>query len=172
MANTTTHKAQDTANKGAEQAKGAVATGAEKAKDMAHSAVDRTKDAAQAGIDKARDAANAGFEKARDVAQTGWDKTKDAAQAAGHMATHATESVGGGMESLAGTIRDKAPREGMLGNAASTVADSLEQGGRYIREEGLSGMADELTNTIRRNPLPAVLIAVGIGFLLARATRS
>jgi len=171
MANTTTHKAQDTANKGADQAKGAVSSGAEKAKDMAHSAVDRTKDAAQGGIDKARDAANAGLEKARDVAQAGWDKAKDAAQSASHMATHAGESVGGGMESLAGTIRDYAGG-GTLGGAASTVADTLEQGGRYLREEGLSGMADELTNTIRRNPLPAVLIAVGIGFLLARATRS
>jgi hypothetical protein len=160
MANTTTHKAQDTANKGAEQAKGAVSSGAEKAKDMAHGAIDRTKDAAQAGIDKAKD-----------VAQAGWDKTKDAAQSASHMATHATESVGGGMESLAGTIRDNAPG-GMLGGAASTVADTIEQGGRYLREEGLSGMADDLTNTIRRNPLPAVLVAVAVGFLLARATRS
>jgi hypothetical protein len=172
MANTTTNKAQDTANKTADQARSAVSSGAEKAKDMAHSAIDKTKDAAQAGVEKARDLANTGFEKARDTAQAGWDKTKDAAQTAGHMATHATESVGGGMESLADTIRDRGPREGMLGNAASKVADTLEQGGRYIKEEGLSGMADDLTNTIRRNPLPAVLIAVGIGFLLARATRS
>jgi len=172
MANTTTHKAQETASKTAEQAKSAVSSGAEKAKDVAHSAIDRTKDAAQAGAEKARDLANTGYEKAKDAAQAGWDKTKDAAQAAGHMATHASETVGSGMESLAGTLRDKAPREGMLGNAASTVADTLEQGGRYIREEGLSGMADDLTNTIRRNPLPAVLVAVAIGFLLARATRS
>lgn len=161
MANTTTQKAQDTANKTAEQAKGAVSSGAEKAKDVAHTAVDRTKEAAQAGVEKARDLANTGVEKA-----------KDAAHNAGHMAEHATESVGGGMESLAGTIRQKAPHEGVLGSAASKVADTLEQGGRYIKEEGLSGMADDLTNTIRRNPLPAVLVAVALGFLLARATRS
>jgi hypothetical protein len=161
MANTTTHKAQDTANKTAEQAKGAVSSGAEKAKDVAHTAVDRTKEVAQAGVEKARDLANTGVEKA-----------KDAAHSAGHMAEHATESVGGGMESLAGTIRQKAPHEGVLGSAASKVADTLEQGGRYIKEEGLSGMADDLTNTIRRNPLPAVLVAVALGFLLARATRS
>jgi ABC-type transporter Mla subunit MlaD len=160
MANTTTHKAQDTASKTADQAKGAVSSGAEKAKDVAHSAIDRTKEAAQAGVEKARDAA-----------QAGWDKTRDAAQGAGHMATHATDSVGSGMESLAGTLRDNAPG-GTLGNAASTVADSLERGGRYIREEGLSGVADDLTGTIRRNPIPSVLVAVAIGFLLARATRS
>jgi len=160
MANTTTHKAQDTASKTADQAKGAVSSGAEKAKDVAHSAIDRTKEAAQAGVEKARDAA-----------QAGWDKTRDAAQSAGHMATHATESVGSGMESLAGTIRDSAPG-GTFGTAASSVADTLERGGRYIREEGLSGMADDLTGTIRRNPIPSVLVAVAVGFLLARATRS
>jgi len=160
MANTTTQKAQDTANKTADQAKSAVSSGAEKAKDAAHGAIDR-----------ARDAANSGMEKAKDVAQAGWDRAKDAAQAAGHTATHATESVGSGMESLAGTLRDNAPG-GMFGTAASSVADSLERGGRYIREEGLSGMTDDLTETIRRNPIPAVLIAVGVGFLLARATRS
>jgi hypothetical protein len=157
MANTTTNKAHDAVSSTAQQAKGTV---------------DKAKDAAHTGIDKAKDLASTGYEKAKDVAQAGWDKTKDAANAAGNMAENATSSVGGGMESLAGTIRDKAPREGMIGSAASTVADSLEQGGRYLREEGLGGMADDLTNTIRRNPLPAVLVAVAVGFLLARATRS
>jgi ElaB/YqjD/DUF883 family membrane-anchored ribosome-binding protein len=157
MANTTTNKAHEGVSSTAQQAKGAV---------------DKAKDAAHTGIDKAKDLASAGYEKAKDVAQTGWDKTKDAANAAGHVAENATSSVGGGMESLAGTIREKAPQEGMLGNAASTVADTLEKGGRYLREEGLGGMADDLTDTIRRNPLPSVLVGVAIGFLLARATRS
>jgi len=164
MANTTTHKAQDTVGRTAEQAKGAVSSGAEKAKDMAQTAIDKTKDAAQAGMEKARDAAQAGMDKARDLASTGYDKAKDAAEGA-------TSSVGSGMESLAGTIRDHSPG-GMLGSAASSVADTLEKGGRYIREEGLGGIADDLTGTIRRNPIPSVLVAVALGFLLARATRS
>jgi ElaB/YqjD/DUF883 family membrane-anchored ribosome-binding protein len=150
MANTTTNKTHDAVSSTAQQAKDAVSSAAEKVKD----------------------AANTGAEKAKDVARAGWDRTKDAAQAAGHVAENATSSVGGGLESLAGTIREKAPQEGMLGNAASTVADTLEKGGRYLREEGLGGMADDLTNTIRRNPLPSVLVGVAIGFLLARATRS
>jgi len=149
MANTTTNKAHEAVSSTAQQAKDAVSGAAEKVKD----------------------AANTGVEKAKDVARAGWDRTKDAAQAAGHMAENATSSVGGGLESLAGTIREKAPHEGMLGSAAATVADSLEKGGRYLREEGLGGMADDVTDTIRRNPLPSVLVAVAIGFLLARATR-
>jgi hypothetical protein len=60
----------------------------------------------------------------------------------------------------------------MLGTAASTVADTLEHTGRYIQDEGLAGMADDVTELIRRNPIPAMLIGVGIGFLLAKVMRS
>lgn len=164
MANTTTHKAQDTANKTADQAKNAVSTGAEKAKDTAHSAIDKTREAVNTGMEKAREMAGTAYDRTKDAAQAGWDKARDTAE-------NSSSTVGGGMESLAGTVRDYAPG-GMLGSAASTVADSLEQGGRYLREEGFSGMADDLTKTIRRNPIPSVLVAAAFGFLLARATRS
>jgi hypothetical protein len=33
-------------------------------------------------------------------------------------------------------------------------------------------MADDVTELIRRNPIPAMLIGVGIGFLLAKVMRS
>jgi uncharacterized membrane-anchored protein YhcB (DUF1043 family) len=32
-------------------------------------------------------------------------------------------------------------------------------------------MAEDLTSLIRRNPIPAMLVGVGLGFLLARMTR-
>jgi hypothetical protein len=76
------------------------------------------------------------------------------------------------MKTLAGTIRQQGPREGMLGDATSTVAKTLEQGGRYLEKEGLTGMADDLTEIIKKNPIPAVLVGVGIGFMLAQLTRS
>jgi len=60
----------------------------------------------------------------------------------------------------------------VLSSATDTVASGLEQGGRYIQQEGLSGMADDLTTLIKNNPIPALLVGVGIGFLLARITRS
>jgi ElaB/YqjD/DUF883 family membrane-anchored ribosome-binding protein len=74
------------------------------------------------------------------------------------------------MQSLAHTIRENAPREGMIGRASSSVAQGLESGGKYLKEEGVSGMVDDLTEVVRRNPLPAVLIGIGVGFLLARLT--
>jgi hypothetical protein len=74
------------------------------------------------------------------------------------------------MQSLAGTLRDRGPHEGMLGSASTTVAGALESGGRYLQEEGFSGMMDDVAGIIRRNPIPAVLIGIGLGFLIARTT--
>jgi len=159
--NTTSQQAKSAVSSGVDKVKDAVQTGADKTKDMAHTAIDKARELAATGADKVKDAAHAGYEKAKDLASS-----------AGKMAENASSTVGSGIESFAHTIRENAPHEGMLGSAASTVANTLEQGGRYLREEGLSGIADDMTNTIRRNPIQSILVAVAVGFLLARATRS
>jgi hypothetical protein len=48
----------------------------------------------------------------------------------------------------------------------------LESGGRYLQQEGLSGIMDDVTELVKRNPIPALLLGIGIGFILARATSS
>lgn len=108
--------------------------------------------------------------KAQDVAASVTDKAKQAANTLSQKAEDATQAVGSGLRSMAGTLRDKGPQEGMMGNASSTLASSLESSAKYLQEEGLKGMADDMTNLIRRNPLPAMLVGVGLGYFLARAT--
>lgn len=135
-----------------------------------HEAKEKAQNAASNVADKARDAAGNVADKARDVASTVGHKVSDAASTVGHKADDAACSVGHGMQSFAGTLREKLPHEGMMGSASSTIADTIERGGRYLEEEGLSGVAEDLTSLVRRNPIPSVLIAVGVGFLLARAT--
>jgi hypothetical protein len=127
----------------------------------------------QAGnvADKAKDAATSTMERAKDVAALAADKAKDLGRSAADMADNATAKVGSGIESVAGTLRDKAPHEGMVGTAANKVADTLERTGRYLEEEGLSGIAGDVTDLIKRNPIPALLVGIGIGFLLAQALR-
>jgi ElaB/YqjD/DUF883 family membrane-anchored ribosome-binding protein len=72
---------------------------------------------------------------------------------------------------LADTVRRQGPHEGMLGQATSTVASGLDQAGRYIEDKQLSGMADDVGGMIKAHPIPAVMIALGVGFLLGRALR-
>jgi len=84
----------------------------------------------------------------------------------------AAGTVGEQMTSLAGTIREKGPHTGMIGSAACGVAKTLERGGRYLQREGFRGLGEEMTNFIRHNPIPALLAGFGVGYLIARATRS
>jgi len=118
--------------------------------------------------DMAKDTASKAGSFVKDAASTVASKTEDAASYVAHKAEDATTAVGQNMKNLAGTIRSNAPHEGMLGTAGSAVASTLESCGRELEEHGLSGVADDLTSMVRRNPVPAVLIGIGLGFLLAR----
>jgi hypothetical protein len=124
-----------------------------------------------AGVaNQAKELASDAGAKAKDVASTVAQKAGDAASFVGKKAEDAASAVGSGMKSLAGTIREHTPDQGALGSAKSAVADTLESGGRYLQEHGLSGIADDVATLIKRNPIPALLAGIGIGFLVARAT--
>jgi ElaB/YqjD/DUF883 family membrane-anchored ribosome-binding protein len=109
-------------------------------------------------------------DQAKSAAQNVGEKARQAGEYARDKADSAVSGAGKGMESLAGTIRDRGPQEGLLGKATSGVANTLDSAGRYLDEHGMSGMVDDMTSMIRNHPLPAVLIGVGIGFMLARLT--
>jgi hypothetical protein len=95
-----------------------------------------------------------------------------AASAVGKKADNLTSSAGAGLKNLGETLGQKAPHEGVLGDASQAVANTIKESGRYLEEAGLSGIADDVTALIKRNPVPAVLVGLGIGFLLGRALRS
>jgi len=100
------------------------------------------------------------------------DLTSSAMTTAQKKADDATEALGGGMRSLAGTLREKAPMGGTMGQMASTAATTLDRTGRYLQEEGLSGMTDDVMHMVRKHPLPALAIALGAGFFLAQLCSS
>jgi aspartokinase-like uncharacterized kinase len=116
-------------------------------------------------VDKAKDAVSQTGEAISQAAST-------AAHAVGQKAEDATSAVGGGIQTLADKVRDQGPNQGMLGSATRTVADSLDQAGQYIEDKHLAGMMDDVTGLIKRNPLPAILVGIGIGFLIGRTLRS
>ena len=99
------------------------------------------------------------------------DKARQTISAAGDQADSATSAVGSGMSSLAESIRGTMPREGVMGTTTEKVANTLESGGRYLQEEGFAGIIEDVTNVVRRNPLPALCLGVGLGFILARTLR-
>lgn len=129
----------------------------QKAKDVASNVAERTKELGENVSDQAQNMAERGGELASGL---------------GERAGETVSAVGGQMRNLAGTIRAKAPQEGMVGSAASAVANTLESGGSYLEEQSLSDMAEDLSAVIRRYPIASVMIGFGCGLLLARSFRS
>jgi ElaB/YqjD/DUF883 family membrane-anchored ribosome-binding protein len=114
--------------------------------------------------------ANDAADKAKSVASDVADKAKSAAGYVQDKADQGVSYTGERLESLGQAVRDRGPQSGMLGSANQAVASTLEQTGEYLHEKGVSGMAGDLTNMIKNNPIPSLLIGVGLGFLLARLT--
>jgi len=127
-------------------------------------------------VGKAKDMASDAASKVKDMASDAYDKAKEGvssmSDAAGRKMDDATSSVGSGMQSLGQKIKESGPHGGYLGSATRSVGDSLVEGGRYLEKEGLGGIAEDLGGVIKRNPVPAVLCAIGVGFLLGRSMRS
>jgi ElaB/YqjD/DUF883 family membrane-anchored ribosome-binding protein len=145
--------------------------GAQKLESQAGRMATEAMDKAQQLMDKARDTtANVG-EKAREAASNLGDKARDSAAALKERADDTLSTVGQKMTSLGENLREKAPREGMLGSAASTMADNLRSSGRYLQEHNLDGMGRDVENLIRQYPIRALLIGVGVGCLLGMALR-
>jgi hypothetical protein len=152
------------------------------AREQADEAKGHLQQAGAAARDAASSAAGAAAEKAQETASGLGQRVQDVAsnvsQRAGEMASTAAEktddaisSVGQRMTSMAGSLRQSAPREGVIGSAATAVADRLETGGRYLQQHGVGEMTDELAGVIRRNPLPALGVAFGVGVLIGLAMR-
>lgn len=123
--------------------------------------------------DKANEAGKYVSDSAKQMASSAMDSCGSAASFVGHKADDARCAVGSSMKSAADSIRGAAPQEdGMMHSAADSFAATLESAGKYIEDQDFSAMTEDLTNVIRRNPIPAVCIAAGLGFLLARACTS
>lgn len=102
-----------------------------------------------------------------------------AASAVGVMATHAacdvsrkaddlTARAGVGIQELGDRLSHSAPQEGMLGGASQSVARAVKGSGEYIEHAKLSGITEDIAQVIRRNPIQAVLIAIGLGWYVGR----
>jgi len=145
------------------------------AKDKAAAGIDKAKDVATNLGEKASDLASNVAQGARRISENIGDKASDLAsnvtQGArrlgdnlGEKAQDAMHAVSSGMRQAGDAIREHIP-------SGSRVADAFQSTGQYI-EKGLGNASEDFIGAVRRNPVPALLCAAAVGFLLARATRS
>src|SRR5262249_53692597 len=140
---------------------------AETAKERLQQAGSETRQAAASAASglsqKAQETASNIGERARSLASDVSQRARHVAEGAENKADDALSSVGQRMSSVAGSLRQSAPREGVVGSAAGAVADRLESGGRYLQEHGVSEITDDLGGVVRRHPFPALCLAFGVG---------
>jgi len=127
---------------------------------------------AQHHTDKAKDAMHTATDAAKDAASQVGQAVSSAAGTVGRKAEDWTAAAGQKVENLADTLRHSGPDKGMLGKANEALAEGIERTGEYLHEKRLSGMMDDMTDLIKRNPIPALLVGLGIGYLLGKSLRS
>lgn len=126
-----------------------------KAQELASSVAKEVQDVATDVSKKAQDWAGNVANKAQETASAVVDKADSGIAAVGHE-----------MSALGGTVRKAAPQNGMIGSAATVVADELQAGGQYLEGHGLEAIGKDLTEVVRRHPIPSLLVGFGIGCLL------
>ena len=122
-------------------------------------------------IDTAKDLGAQVMDKAKDTVASVGEMASQACTTVGKRADDLTATAGADIKKFGDTISEKAPHDGLIGHASQAMAETIKGGGRYIEEAKLSGMADDVTHLIQRHPMPAVLICLGVGFMLGRALR-
>jgi len=123
-------------------------------------------------LEKAKEAGAQAVENAKDAVAAVGVMAGEAVAAVGKKADDLTAGAGSDIKKWGDTLSKNSSQHGLLGHASQAVADTLKDGGRYLEDAKLTGMADDVSKLIQRNPVPAVLIGIGIGFILARALRS
>jgi len=169
-------------NKGSssfEQGKQSAQHAGEKAKEGFSAVAEKAKEGVQqiregigAAADKAREAVGSAVEKAREGLSSMGESASHMASAAVNKADDAVSAAGRKLEDWGEGVRSRTPNEGLLGSASEAVACTLEKSGKYLEDHGVSGMVEDVTDMIKRNPIPALFVGIGIGFLLAKALSS
>jgi ElaB/YqjD/DUF883 family membrane-anchored ribosome-binding protein len=111
--------------------------------------------------DKAKDLVDEG----KQLAQKSKESVTEWAHTAGEKAEDARTAVGEGMERFGSGIREKGS------SASAVVGGRLEAAGAYLREHDFASMNESIKDVVRRHPVQSVLVGIGLGFVLAKATR-
>lgn len=109
---------------------------------------------------------------AQKIARSLGEKVEDAVNVMGKKADSLSVDAGKGLKHMGDRIAQNAPRAGMIGHASQGVADGLKESGKYLEKSKLSGLAKDVGALVKNNPIPAILLGLGLGVMLGRLTRA
>ena len=136
--------------------------------DKAKEVADKVKETAASVGELASDAASAVGAMASKAACDAGSMASQAACDVGKKADSLTASAGAGIQQWGDRLSKNASHEGVLGSASQAVAKAVKDGGEYLEDAKLSGITEDIAQLVRRNPIQAVLIAIGLGWFVGR----
>ena len=135
-------------------------------------AADKAKEAVANVGDAASQAVHVAREFASETSCAAGSIANQAVCDVGQKANDLTANAGAGIKGLGDKLSQNAPRSGLVGNASQSVAKAVHDGGQYMEDAKFSGIVNDVAQLIRRNPIPAVFLAIGLGWVVARKMRS
>ncbi len=96
------------------------------------------------------------------------EKVGEVGSQVNQKADAAMTSMGEGLSSVARGVRQSGPA---ISDAAARTAETIERAGNYLRDSDLKDLGRDFGQVVKQHPVPAMLAAAGVGFLLARAMR-
>lgn len=137
--------------------------------------VETVTDTAKELGNKASEQIGKSIENARSAAGDALNQAKELGgatlQAAEQKACEMTGTVSEGLKATARTIRQSGPQEGQMGVANSAIAQTFSNSANYLDNKGFEGILSDLGTVIGKNPVAAVIVGVGLGFLLGQTSK-
>jgi len=174
MATKTYQPSQPGDTKGNESWQGAKDSSKEafrKAGEAGEQALNAAREQGKEALGKVKEAGNEALDKARETAQSVGHLAAETATAVGRKAEDMTAAAGHGIAGFGEAISQKAPQAGVMGVASHAIGDTIQEGGRYLEEHKLTGMARDVETLVKNHPIPALLAVLGLGFCIGRAMR-
>jgi len=133
--------------------------------------MEKAKEGGVDALEKVKEAGAEAFGKAKETAASVGEMASQTVSAAGKKADDMTAHAGHEIKEFGDSMAKKLPHEGFAGRASQAVTDTIKEGGKYIEEHKLSGMAHDVETVVKNHPIPALLVIFGIGFCLGRAMK-
>jgi ElaB/YqjD/DUF883 family membrane-anchored ribosome-binding protein len=123
--------------------------------------------------DQAKDAFGSAKEQTDRVIDSASTKASEIGDKATQQADAGMEKAASGLDSLAGTLRDRGQSmgEGQLQSATTMAADKLESGAEMLRQKDTDELVADLEALVRRRPVESMVVAAAAGFFLSKALR-
>jgi len=122
--------------------------------------------------DQVSEMAKQAKEAVTDTARTVKDKTQDFGRAAVNKIEDSRVSAAGALHNAAASLHENASKLPNGPDLAHSAAEKVEAVSGYLQGHDTKQMMADVEAIVKKNPMPSLLIAGTLGFLIARTLRN